>query len=192
MTEPLQEIVIALEKIGLTTVILPFALTFIILFSVLQRTKVLGQTEDKKPKKRLNLVVSLVVSLLVIAYSETVSTISRIAQYGVVLAIIALLCIIVFTFSGFPNIGKSRIMKITGIIAIIFFIFYVLGGFEFIKNNEIETKVVIPIALVLSFVLMAYFILKPKKEETAEKKSRRKLPNIEESETRRPREETSD
>lgn len=191
MTEFVQEIAFALEKIGLTTIILPFALTFVIMFSVLQKTKILGQTEDKKAKKRLNLIVSLAISFIVIAYADSVAVINRIAQYGVVLLIIGLLCVIVFTFSGFHKIGEHKLMKGLGLLVFIVFVFYVLGGFNLIEQSQIETKILIPVIGIATFIFMIYFIIKPKKEIT-EKKKTGKLPEIEEGEERTPREEFGD
>ncbi|MBI2656230.1 hypothetical protein HYX03_00645 [Candidatus Woesearchaeota archaeon] len=51
----------ALENWGLTDVMLPFLLIFVIIYAVLQKTRILGET-----KKNLNVVVALVVGLLVV------------------------------------------------------------------------------------------------------------------------------
>ena len=50
-----------LDRWGLTDVLLPFLLIFVIIYAILQKTRVLGEG-----KKNLNVVVSLVVSLLVV------------------------------------------------------------------------------------------------------------------------------
>ena len=50
-----------LDRWGLTDVLLPFLLIFVILFAILQKTKILGDG-----KKNLNVVISLVVALLVV------------------------------------------------------------------------------------------------------------------------------
>ena len=55
------EFVEVLESWGLTDALLPFLLIFVIIFAVLQKTKVLGEG-----KKNFNVVVSLVISLLVV------------------------------------------------------------------------------------------------------------------------------
>lgn len=51
----------ALDRWGLTDVMLPFLLIFVIIYAILQKTRILG--EDKK---NLNVVVALVVGLLVV------------------------------------------------------------------------------------------------------------------------------
>lgn len=50
-----------LEGWGLTDVLLPFLLIFVIVYAVLQKTKILGET-----KKNLNVVVAVIVGLLVV------------------------------------------------------------------------------------------------------------------------------
>ena len=127
MAQFAKEAALVLEKIGLTTVIIPFALTFIIMYSVLQRTKVLGKTEEGKAKKKLNAVIALSVSFLVVAYADTVAVMGRITQYGVVLLIAGVLAVILFAFSGFPKMGENKLFKIIGALVFIVFVFYVLG-----------------------------------------------------------------
>ncbi|MBI5391029.1 hypothetical protein HZB02_06070 [Candidatus Woesearchaeota archaeon] len=57
----LQQFIGVVESWGLTDVMLPFLLVFVILFAILQKTKILGDD-----KKNMNVVLALVVSLLVI------------------------------------------------------------------------------------------------------------------------------
>ncbi len=57
----LEEFIRVLESWGLTDVLLPFLLIFVVMFAILQKTKILG--EDKK---RFNMVVALVIGLLVV------------------------------------------------------------------------------------------------------------------------------
>ena len=57
----LEGFVRTLERWGLTDVLLPFLLIFVIVYAILQKTKILG--EDKK---NLNVVVAIVIGLLVV------------------------------------------------------------------------------------------------------------------------------
>lgn len=57
----LEGFVETLERWGLTDVLLPFLLIFVIVYAVLQKTKILGET-----KKNLNVVVAVIVGLLVV------------------------------------------------------------------------------------------------------------------------------
>ena len=55
-----------LDTYGLTDVLLPFLLIFVIFYAILQKTKILGDT-----KKNLNIVVAIVVALLVVVPHAT-------------------------------------------------------------------------------------------------------------------------
>jgi len=57
----LEEFVRILDSWGLTDVLLPFLLYFVLIYAILQKSKILG--EDKK---RFNTVIALVISLLVV------------------------------------------------------------------------------------------------------------------------------
>ncbi|MBI1935493.1 hypothetical protein HYS31_03555 [Candidatus Woesearchaeota archaeon] len=62
----MDEFVRTLDYYGLTDILLPFMLIFVIIFAVLQKTKILGDA-----KKNLNVVVALVVGLLVVVPHAT-------------------------------------------------------------------------------------------------------------------------
>lgn len=182
MAQIVKEVALALEKIGLTTVIIPFALTFVILFAVLQKTKVLGKTEKGEAKKKINAIISLVISLFVLAYADTVAVMNRITQYGVVLLVLGILVVIVFAFSGFPKMGETKIMKVLGALVFIVFVFYALGGFDLIEKEQIETKILVPVIGIAAFFIMVYMILKPKKIDITEDKPKKETPEFEEKE----------
>ena len=57
----LQNMLYRLDNMGLTDILLPFLLIFVIIFAILQKTKVLGEE-----RKNLNIIVALVVGLLVV------------------------------------------------------------------------------------------------------------------------------
>ncbi len=57
----LEQFIRILDSWGLTDVLLPFLLIFVVMFAILQKTRILG--EDRK---RFNMVVALVIGLLVV------------------------------------------------------------------------------------------------------------------------------
>ena len=57
----LEEFIRDLDRWGLTDVLLPFLLIFVIVFAILQKTRILGEG-----KKNLNTIVAIVVGLLVV------------------------------------------------------------------------------------------------------------------------------
>jgi amino acid transporter len=62
----LQQGVYVLENLGVVDVILPFILVFVIVFAVLQKTKILGENKEGKPMKNFNSVIALVMGLAVV------------------------------------------------------------------------------------------------------------------------------
>jgi len=103
----------------LTDAILPFALIFTILFSVLQTTKILGVEEDKKTaKKKLNIMIALVMSLgaviphLTNSYTnpswDVVSIINKALPNVSLVAIIVVMILLVLGLVGkTPKLYKS-------------------------------------------------------------------------------------
>ena len=57
----LEEFIRDLDRWGLTDVLLPFLLIFVIVFAILQKTRILGEA-----KKNLNTIIAIVVGLLVV------------------------------------------------------------------------------------------------------------------------------
>jgi len=189
MAQFAKEVAEALENIGLTKIILPFALTFVILFAVLQKTMIFGKDKENKPKRKLNAALALIVSFLVVAYADTVAVVSKIAQYGVVLLVAGLVAVIIFAFTGFPKMGQHKLFKIIGALVFIVFLFYVLGGFELIEKGQIETKILVPVIAIAAFIFVVYLIIKPKKEKITEKeKGKKTFPGMEETRSGAPRE----
>jgi hypothetical membrane protein len=80
-----------LGKLGLYDVILPFLLTFTIIYAIMDKTRILGyDTFDGKqyPKKNLNALVAFCIGFLVIASSNLVSLINTTLAQIVVLFMI--------------------------------------------------------------------------------------------------------
>ncbi len=80
-----------LANIGLYDVILPFLLTFTIIYAILDKTKILGMDDfdgKKYPKKNLNALVAFCIGFLVIASKNLVSLINTTLAQIVVLFMI--------------------------------------------------------------------------------------------------------
>lgn len=99
----LEGFVRTLESWGLTDVMLPFLLIFVIVFAILQKTKILGET-----KKNLNVIIGIVVALLVViphvtgrfpADSDPVLIINdALPQFSIVLVAVIFLLILIGVF----------------------------------------------------------------------------------------------
>lgn len=126
-------VLVFLEKIGVYDVILPFLLVFAVMFSILEKTRVLGEEEIKGKrysKKNLNSIVAFVIAFFVIASSELVALIDEAMGNIVILALV----------------GVSVLMLIG--------VFHGTGEFSFDKNSW--TMWLLTIFMVLG-VLLIFF-----------------------------------
>lgn len=99
----LENFIMSLDRWGLTEVMLPFLLIFVIVFAILQKTRILGES-----KKNLNVVVGIIVGLLVVIphvthrfspASDPVLIINNsLPQVGIVLVAIVFLLILIGVF----------------------------------------------------------------------------------------------
>jgi uncharacterized membrane protein YgcG len=95
MNQTLVNIFTFLEKIGLVDVLLPFVLVFVIVFGVLERTKVLG-----KGKTNANKIVSVAMAFMVVAVINYTNIINDIARIFGLLVVMALSFILIYGLFG--------------------------------------------------------------------------------------------
>ena len=91
---PLENVLRFFEAIGIYRVVLPFLLTFAIVFAILERTRVLGTErigKEEYTKKNLNAIVAFVIALFVIASSQIVGAIARISAQIVIVFLLGVL-----------------------------------------------------------------------------------------------------
>lgn len=92
MVSTFREVLLFFDKIGIYDVVLPFLLTFTIVFAIFDKTKVLGSEKigDKDyPKKNLNAMVAFCISFLVIASAELVEIIAEVSANMVILLLLS-------------------------------------------------------------------------------------------------------
>ena len=170
-----------LEGIGLLEVLVPFLLVFTIIYAVLQKTKILGKTEDGKPKKNFNVVIALVMALAVVVTSATgqysgqpsVVDIINTSIPGVALVAIAIVMVLILigVFGKELDIGASNYGGIFVILSflIIGFIFasaadlfdrsYIPSWLTFIYDSQFQALIV----AIVVFGLIIYLITKEDK-----------------------------
>lgn len=105
MASQLRDIIEFFDSVGLYDVVLPFLLSFTIVFAIFEKTKVLG-TEDGKPKKNLNAIASFAISFLVVASPKLVGIITHASANMVVplfLSVLFLLLVGSFYKEGEPT-----------------------------------------------------------------------------------------
>jgi len=92
MVSPLAGAVQFFRDFGLFDVVLPFLLIFAIVFSILEKTRILGEDKiaaDKTmPKRSLNAIVAFVCAMLVVATNKIVSAINTALPNVVFLAVV--------------------------------------------------------------------------------------------------------
>ena len=174
----LQNFVMTLERWGLTDVLLPFLLIFVIFFAILQKTKILGEG-----KKNLNVVVALVVGLLVVVPHVTnrfppdadpvVIINEALPQVSLVLVAIIFLLILIGVF------GQDMVMlgvTMPGWIMIISLgiILWIFGGAagwwssgfdQFLEENFGSEAVAVVIMLLVFGVVIAWITTESKEEK---------------------------
>ena len=80
-------------------IILPFLLVFSVIFAILEKARILGEE-----KRRINAIVSLVIALLVVAFSNATKIIVTLMPFLAVFTIVILVFMILY---GFVAAGKE-------------------------------------------------------------------------------------
>lgn len=171
----LEEFVTILESWGLTDVLLPFLLIFVIIFAILQKTKILGEG-----RRRFNAIFALVVALLVViphvlgTYPPNADIVeiinSAIPNVSVIVVAIVMLLIIVGILGGERNwMGGS----LSGWVAILAFlvIIWVFGaaagwwqGWAWF-NQFFGSDTVAIVIMILVFAILVWWITKGEPSE---------------------------
>ena len=92
MASVLSNVIGFLQKIGIYDVVLPFLLTFTIVFAILEKTKILGtETIENKAytRKNLNAMIAFVMGFLVVASSQIVAAITQVSSQIIVLLLLS-------------------------------------------------------------------------------------------------------
>ena len=171
----LEEFIRILDSWGLTDVMLPFLLIFVVIFALIAKTRVLG--EDKK---KYNLVVALVIALLVVIphvlnyYPDEADVVdimnTALPQVSLIAVAVIMLLILVGLFGGEAKwMGSS----LSGWIAIVAFIIILIifGGAAgwwydwswFYDFFGVETVAII--VMILVFAIIVWWITRGEGKE---------------------------
>lgn len=104
MVTPLASGLAFLKDLGFYDIILPFLLIFTITFGVLEKTKIFGLNEDKKPKTNINSMIAFVIALFFVATPRLVESI-QISLPQVALLLVVLLSLMMLV--GFVMSDKE-------------------------------------------------------------------------------------
>lgn len=118
-----QDVIFYLEAYGIYDYLLPMLLFFAIIFAALEKTMVLGSikkgSDPEKPKTNLNLIVSLIISLIIIVNTEVVYFINNfLSNTGIliIIAIVFMLFLALFEMGNGAEIIKSKTLRWMGVV----------------------------------------------------------------------------
>lgn len=137
MASMLGNVIQFFDKIGIYEVVLPFLLTFTIVFAILEKTKVFGTEGEKNhPRKNINALVAFVIGFMVIASAQLVQIITQVSSQVVILI---LLIVFFLTLIGTFYKPASTDEKVPGGWQT-FFLFFMFIGILFIFLAAIKTQ----------------------------------------------------
>jgi hypothetical protein len=167
------------DKLGIYDVVLPFLLTFTIVFAILEKTRILGTSDyegHKYSKKNLNAIVAFVTAFFVVASTKLVGVINKALANSVLLLLLAILfLLLVGTFfkegEGVFLEGRWRLLFMTIMFVGIVFIFldaldWLEPFWDFLRDNY-QTQWVASLILLVFVVLFMYFITREKRSSPA-------------------------
>ena len=155
--------------------LLPFLLVFVVVFAILQRTKILGDE-----KRQIDAIVALVIGLIFVAFGQAVGFIINIIPILAITAIVLLVFMILYgmVFVGdefkFNKYLRGGIGIVVGIIVIIS-VLVLTGAWEVVidyyneaGSNAIITNVVFFVVAIVAVLIVVFGSGKKNKEKGKE------------------------
>ena len=185
MASVLGNVIQFLDRIGIYEVVLPFLLTFTIVFAILEKTKVLGtEGKEKEPRKNINALVAFVIGFLVIASAQLVQILTQVSsQIVILLLLIVFFLTMVGTFYKPTTQGENVPERWQQFFLFFMFIGILLIFLAAIKNERGEswlemgldyladywgsTAVASIILIIVIIAIIAWVTSKPKEEKGA-------------------------
>ncbi len=149
-----KEVAELLDKIGLIDIIIPFMLVFTIFYAVLERTKVLG---SKEKGRRINAIVSLVISLFTVMAVNSLNLMDLIIRYFVIILMIGFFIALILGMVGSKAGNNNKLLMGSLGIIMILVLFYGLmdtGLLSKIKMQSILFPLIILTALVATIIIV--------------------------------------
>ena len=174
-----------LGQIGIYDVVLPFLLTFTIVYAILEKTKILGmeRVENKEyTKKNLNAMVAFVLAFFVVASTQLVSIINQTMGQIVLLLMLSLSFLLLvgsfhsddpkgyFLQKGSWTYTTFMIIMFAGVMLIFLnAVGWLDTGYTYLKDHW-DSNVVAAGILIIFIVLFMVFVTKDRKIEKEDKK----------------------
>jgi hypothetical protein len=177
-----KDVLLAMEKIGFTTTVLPFIIVFTVVFAVLQRSKVLGIDKNGNPKANYNAMVAFVIAFFSLIMFQMLDVMSWFIKFGV-------LMLVAFVFIGITlsviggRVHLSGALKAIAFALVLFVLFEALVMAGVLDEHTAYTMVLpLLVAVLIGGGAIAY--MSGGKEKTQEKakeklKKQDEIPGIE-------------
>jgi hypothetical protein len=166
-----QEVFQWLVDFGFVDVILPFLLVFTLTYAVLQKTRVLGE-EDNKPKKRLNSMLAFVLGFFAVLATHMLNVVNILLGYLVLLMIVGLLLAVVLGLAGAEGGHTNKLFIAIMIILFALFVFYGLARAGIIDEQRFFDTLFWPVVALAVLGTVLYFVLGKKTETRAQQSQR--------------------
>lgn len=179
-------------RIGVFDVVLPFIITFTLVYAVLDRTRILGHEtigKETHPKRNLNAMAAFAIGFLVIASSRLVEAVSSISGNVVLLLLLGIFFLMLIgSFYSEGKIGKEGLqdgwMKNTFLVImfvgmLVIFLNAIKNAagqtwldytFDYLYANWSSNVVASLILIILVILFIGYLTRGPKEEKPKEKK----------------------
>ncbi len=173
-----------LEQIGVYDVVLPFLLTFTLVFALLEKTKILGVQKDPyssdktmHPKKNLNSMVAFVIAFFVIASSKLVELISKtVSQIFILILLAVMFMLVAGTFAKdeeffLPPKLQKVFMWISFVVIILIFlntIGWLESAYKFLSvhwSGQVVSSLILIVVIALFILIIASGNSTPKPKE---------------------------
>ena len=147
-------------EIGVFDVLLPFILVTTVVYALLQRTKILGKTKAGDAKKNINILTSILLAFFVVATAHVTQTITRIAQFMALAAVILVVVVMIFGFSGakLEEMQNRWLLWSIGLVLFGTVALYALGWWEWVSLTLLNRYVIIPVLMLITFLIIVWFI----------------------------------
>tara|TARA_Y100000310_G_C20387223_1_gene671021 strand:+ start:248 stop:793 length:546 start_codon:yes stop_codon:yes gene_type:complete len=163
-----------LESSGFYEYVLPFFLIFVVVFAILEKTRILGGTENK-PKTNLNIVLSIILAMIVLFNTNLIylmnQTLSRVSFFIIISVLIMLLIALFYNpKDGKPiglSMGVATVLAIAGVFWSLSTSYY---GYDILPYwlylNDSTTSLIFFLVL---FGVIIYFITGPHEKKDKDK-----------------------
>jgi hypothetical protein len=175
-----------IADLGVLEYLSPFVLIFTIVFAILQKTKILGTEDGKKPKRNFNVILAFVMGMATViphatgAYPQGMDPVNIIngalPQVSLVVVAILMLLLLIGAWGKNFDIGASSFggFVVIASILIVVYIFgsqagwwYLPGWLSFISDSTTQATVI----TILVFGVIIWFVTKEDKPKDEKDKS---------------------